>query len=127
MERKSKVEILNYVKQYFETHQRAVVGTECCYLTDTGLMCSHSICLNDDFDRSKILSAVSADELIDFYGDQIHKPEFRGHSKDFWLSIQRFHDEDSLWKAFSGGNILTEFGRDRYNMLLEKFNNPNYE
>lgn len=36
------------------------------------------------------------------------KDEFKGHSHDFWISLQEFHDENRNW----GNNSLTPKGKE---------------
>lgn len=44
-------------------------------------------------------------------------PKYKGHSVDFWMDIQKFHDEEEFWDKKS----LTESGKEYLNKLREKY------
>ncbi len=118
----TKIEIIDYVVDYFQKNPRATEkdgpGLRCVYLSKTGLRCAHSICIEDDFLKGKEGKKLgSAYSLINKYGDDIHKPEFRGHNTEFWLDIQKLHDMYSFWRD----NELTDDGREFVRELKETY------
>lgn len=126
-EQKTKQEILDHIVEYYKINPRAVLffesgGSTCTYKhKTTGARCAHSICIDDDFiekEGSDITGSASA--LITKMGDEIHKPEFRGHSKHFWNLIQQFHDERENWTLNEQkGSDLTTDGVAHYNRIVE--------
>lgn len=116
----TKIEIIDYVVDYFQKNPRAKNGENCLYLTKTGLRCGHSICLEDDFVKDTIIArTTNAKHLIDNHGDNIHKPEFRGHHIEFWMNIQRIHDINIFWRD----NELTDDGKEFVKQLKETYSN----
>jgi hypothetical protein len=121
MERKTKVEIINYIREYFESHPRAISNGRCVYIDDNGNMCAHSICIQTDFNREEINYGSTAKVVIKLYGDKIHKEEFQGHSIAFWRDIQKFHDYSDNWIETNNGNTLTEVGMNYYLKLIDLY------
>lgn len=128
----TKIEILDYVVDYFKTHPRGLHGSSssaCTYLNrNTGARCAHSICIQDDLvetvrEFAENACDGSASAVIGKFGDEIHKPEFRGHSADFWVDVQTFHDDSDFWYSTPPGNKLTEDGLERLNFLKEHYKN----
>lgn len=116
----TKIEIIDYVVDYFQKNPRAKDGTKCLYLTKTGLRCGHSICLEDDFVKNTPISrSTNAEILINEHGDDIHKPEFRSHDSDFWMNIQRIHDNNYFWRD----NELTDDGKEFVKELKQEYSN----
>lgn len=127
----TKIEILDYVVDYFKTHPRGLStgGFGCTYLNrNTGARCGHSICIKDDLIEMVMEFTDNADDgtalaVINEFGDEIHKPEFRGHDKFFWREVQMFHDDLDFWYSTPPGNELTEDGLERLNFLKERYKN----
>ena len=128
----TKIEILDYVVDYFKTHPRGLHSSSssaCTYLDrNTGARCAHSICIQDDLVKHIRAFTDDADDgtalaVIKQFGDEIHKPEFRGHGKFFWKEVQRFHDISDFWYSTPSGNELTEGGLERLNFLKERYKN----
>lgn len=118
----TKIEIIDYVVDYFQKNPRAKEKDRefprCVYLTKTGLRCAHSICLEDEFLKDKEIKELgSAYSVINKYGDDIHKPQFRGHESEFWSEIQILHDDNRFWRD-SG---LTDDGKEFVKELKEKY------
>lgn len=108
-------EILDFIVSYIGENGRGkAVGGYCEYLTKEGKRCAHSICIDDTFLVNNAHSFGNAENVIDDFGDDIHKPEFRGKSIDFWLSVQILHDDDFNWNE---NNTLSEQGITRLNEL----------
>lgn len=115
---KTKIEIIDYIVDYFQKNPRAKDRGICVYLTSTGLRCAHSICLEDEFVKSTNFNKLrTARRLIKIYGDNIHKPEFRGHDTDFWMDIQQLHDMNNFWRDYE----LTDDGKEFVRELKKKY------
>lgn len=77
----TKIEILDYVVDYFKTHRRGSSSFGCTYLDRSdGARCAHSICIQDDLIEKVREFADNADDgtalaVIQEFGDAIqHKP-----------------------------------------------------
>lgn len=135
----TKIEILDFVVNHFNTHPRAIMPgrASCTYLNQiTGDRCAHSICIEDsvleeivakanaDADPSGpyILSS-DAEALIRIFGDDMHKPEFRGHAPEFWVDVQLLHDKATNWIEIAEGNELSMEGSLLLGALKVKYKN----
>lgn len=49
--------------------------------------------------------------------DSLLKPEYQGHSIEFWDYLQALHDSSEYWN----GNNLTSTGQEEVNRLKEMF------
>ena len=132
----TKIEILDYVVNHFKTNPRAVIITgegllkyKGEYKTKDGHRCGHSICIDDsrvdevnEFTQKDWCGTAS--DVIGKFGDEIHKPEFRGHDEYFWKDVQILHDSRQFWQPNEmGGNDLTEAGVDRLDELKKIYKN----
>ena len=118
---KTKIEILEEMVAHFATNQRAMDGLDCVYLTEDDKRCGHSIFIEDEM-LANIDREASAEILITKYGDEIYKPEYRGHSVYFWIDVQTLHDIDGYWQPNAkGGHDLTEGGRLYFEELKNKW------
>jgi hypothetical protein len=115
---KTKHQIIDETVAYYseDTKRRAVTGQSCHYFQkETGNMCAVGRCANDPqkLDGScyfKTLSAKLSDE-------EIFKPEYRGHSVEFWSDLQFLHDENSHWDEKG----LTPEGKEYVKNLKENY------
>lgn len=91
------------------------------YITEDGKMCAVGrACINPiDFQYS-----VGGQGLETLYGEEDNfnldpelKPEYRGHTPEFWMDLQDFHDISKNWDEKG----LTEIGHIHLNQLLEKY------
>lgn len=118
---KTKIEIIDEVVKHFQKNPRSLNEKHhYVYLNDKGHRCAHSIFIMDDLikDISEIVKDNwSAFHLIEKKGDDIHKPEYRGHDPIFWNHIQAIHDEPTYWD----GKRLTTLGRKYVNELKSKY------
>ncbi len=48
--------------------------------------------------------------------DQLLKPEYRGHSRDFWGDLQELHDKNYYWN-----NGLTQVGKECVDYIKSKY------
>ena len=131
----TKIEILDFVVNHFNTHPRAVIpgSASCTYLNQiTGDRCAHSICIEDsvletivaDVNTLGLYSLSSgAETLIRIFGDDMHKPEFRGHDIKFWEDVQWLHDKESNWIEIADGNELSMEGSLVLSALKVKYKN----
>lgn len=116
----TKLEILDETIEYYRTHQRAKDSDGLCVYKNpkTGEMCAVGRCLIQP-DCHEIRTAG---DLINALGDDIFKPDYRGHSTYFWFDLQQLHDYPSHWMANGqGGHDLTEEGMEYVKELKEKY------
>jgi hypothetical protein len=117
---KTKIEIIEETANYYNSTKRSVnVFGDCVYIGFSGKRCAFSRCCNED--SNAYLESVDKDgdkytykgvgALKDF--DSLLDDEYRGHSKEFWESIQMFHDYSSNWDK----NGLTEYGKQELERL----------
>lgn len=123
----TKIEIINYVKTWFETHPRSVVEndnadpnekTSCVYNGPNGEKCAFALFVKDSYILEENQQAT---ECLERYGVDILKDEVKNHEGIFWNDIQWFHDHDNNWIKTDTGNILTENGVNIYKYLLENY------
>ena len=118
--KKTKLEILKETYEYYsDPNKRGYNGERCCYLTSDGKMCAVGRCLINpkklqDLGGSTINSLV-AENNINL--NLRLKPEYRGHSLEFWGSLQIWHDNSS---NFDTDNI-TENGELAYQKLVKRY------
>lgn len=115
---KTRREILDYVQaQVVEQGGRAIDQEGNCSLeTPSGKRCGFSLCLSEEgraYVKAKrqggIVSLLTEKEIEDSLA-----PEFRGHPKEFWFLVQKFHDMSIYWDS---RNLLSEEGVDFYNNI----------
>lgn len=119
----TKHQIIDETVQYYKTHPRAVVGRHCTYQTKDGDFCAHSRCLTTS-GREIVIKAKKhnspASDVINLFGDTIHKQQYRGHEKEFWGYIQYLHDTSNNWfENETNGNNLSSFGELFVNSIKE--------
>lgn len=133
----TKIEILDFIVDYYKTHPRALKpsGTGCTYFNEeNGARCAHSICIEDSVLEAMVSRAggsniesfslgSSAYTIIKIFGDGIHKPEFRGHSVNFWADVQGLHDKSDNWTPNGVGSDLNGSGVERLSILKERYKN----
>ena len=110
---KSKKEIIDETSLY-TTSTRAKSNYGCRYLTDDGRMCAVGRCiipsLLKEFDTDN--NGLPVSDTSDTDLEKVLQEQYRGHEKSFWLSIQAFHDGDSLWtKTGMSDRGVKEFER----------------
>ena len=122
VKRKTAHEIIDFVLEHIQKNGRAIDSkTGCCYyLTEDGKRCAHSICCNDEIIESEfLLCGFGAGSIINDFGDEVHKPEFRGREVEFWIGIQDLHDVDQFWKK---DNSLSLIGQSEVERLKSIYN-----
>lgn len=135
---KTKLEIICYVVGMVALNGRAVNETAggCELETSDGRRCFVSLCLTDQ-GRERIvllgdgtggLKGFHSDQPDDFVNGDYLRPEFRGHSFEFWRELQLVHDNwdgnANTWqpseKHFWNDNYaLSELGRNRLKEISE--------
>jgi hypothetical protein len=82
--------------------RRAASDIACEYLTADGRMCAVGRCLTPEHATraSDILCSASAlPGLLCTPLDELLRPEYRGHSVNFWSNLQTLHDDDLSWRT----------------------------
>ncbi len=117
---KTKHQIIDETAAYYseDTKRRAVSNYACYYFQEsTGNMCAVGRCVNNPRYLS-LDGGYFADTSINLSDEEIFKPEYRGHSSEFWSDLQGLHDENSHWDE----NGLTQEGEEYVKNLKEKHN-----
>ena len=118
---KSKKEIIEETVAYIQANGRAVRSSAvtqaemCAYFTTSGKMCAVGRCLIDP--ESARQGTVGC--FPNF--ESALKPEYRGHTINFWSDLQRLHDEKDNWHTMNGEIKLTKMGRRAVQHMLEEF------
>jgi hypothetical protein len=131
--RKTKTEIISFIRKWFETHPRSIRNNtsclnSCLYNGPDNSHCAVAVCLKDPSIIKPEDEGEPASFILVKYGSSILKDEFSLHHHnlgqddlDFWNEVQDFHDITSHWIKTETGNILTEKGMHYYNYLLIKW------
>lgn len=120
VKQKSAIEIIDETLYYYtlRTRMRSKVDKHGAYYSFQykigNRKCSYARCCKPDTNLSHYTGNVStfADKVEEYL-----KPEYRGHSIEFWEDIQWLHDCDSYWK----GCNLTPKGLKFVNDLKIKY------
>jgi hypothetical protein len=123
---KTKQQILKETLEYYhaDPSSRAVNKTGGCeYLTDDGRMCAFGRCEIQALHAPSFDSFNKLNERVEgrFHGEndmnETLKGEYRGHSMNFWSSIQHFHDSPRYWNE-TGVSVC---GLNHFNKLMVEF------
>ena len=107
---KTMIQIIDETAGAFTSETRAKFEEGCMYQTSDGRCCAVGRCMEDPLSVERKLisgedsSATAVDELFGL--DSLLKPEYRGHSVEFWERLQGVHDNELFWDE----NGLTERG-----------------
>lgn len=110
------LEIINETVEYYskDTKRRAEVGRACLYFQEsTGNMCAVGRCANNP----KELNPAHFFSQLGLSDEEIFKPEYRGHSVEFWSDLQKLHDDNLNWDE-SG---LSSIGKYQVETLKAKY------
>jgi hypothetical protein len=116
---KTKLEIIDETVKYYSTDtsrrgiQKTKIGTNSCtYLTEDGKMCAVGRCMI----KPTIDLEGAADDVL---ADSFHllKPEYRIEDLNFWIDLQRLHDDCYFWNE----NGLTKEGLNQVKRLKEEY------
>jgi hypothetical protein len=117
-------EIIDETVEYYSKNPRSLgkygsKDSACLYLGPNGEKCAFSRCVMDS--EVKGLHQSEGQSLNMFVRndslDHVLESEYRGHSKDFWISLQHLHDDKSHWN----GNTLTVEGQNFVKRLKKHF------
>ena len=109
----TKLEILEETANFYNSNNRG----EYKYLTSDGKTCAVGRCLIDPkVFMKEYIGSIDSDYAKEILEDNL-KEEYRGHSNSFWLDLQMFHDNSSLWEE----NGMSENGITYYNNLKKKW------
>lgn len=107
-----------------ETHKD--YDPSCMYYGPNGERCAASRCMREDEDVRQCVASHEGGrvrDIIDDYGDEVFKSEYRGLDGDFWEAVQEIHDCDMYWNG-----PLAQLSRDAYvKEFLEDIDNGNYD
>ena len=73
-------------------------GTVCKYVANVDgktLYCAHSLALKKEYRKS---AEGSAWTVINMYSDKVHLKKYQGFTADFWMKMQKLHDNDDCWE-----------------------------
>lgn len=93
---KTKAEIIEETVRYYEedpSRRSYDMATHMCnYLSPTGQMCAVGRCMTDPGSVTATSDVYSLADSSESGLDGLLKEEYRGHSVDFWDSLQQYHD-----------------------------------
>lgn len=120
--RKTKLQIINETVAYYEASPslRATNKGDCYYLNVNGKRCAVGRCLRDDVEALTLNGQW--DCLTDLDGpindkDSLLRPEYRRHGNDFWMDLQKLHDQNRNWTD----NGLSPIGEEYAAFLRERY------
>ena len=110
--------ILETQSVYADATQTAIVNDPsdiptCVISTLDDKHCAVGRCMTEEFQKY-YLDAIGPDVKDGELKDEMLKPEYRGHSSEFWYNLQRFHD------IISGSSIVSPI---TYRALHEAWDN----
>ena len=129
----TKEEIINETVEYYKDASKRgynATNERCEYLTESGNMCAVGRCLipgslmesfsGETRDAQSMrdcgLSVLDVDNL-----EEILKPDYRGHCRNFWAHLQILHDNDDLFNDVT----MNEEGIKRAKGLIESMRHVN--
>ncbi len=107
----TKLEIIEDTVNYYSVDpvgRRAIEENGACmYLTSTGKMCAFGRCIVDPQSNwwGQCDMIYATDEKLDRLRDGKDnvkwqfKPQYEGHDIEFWLDIQKLHDDANFWTS----------------------------
>jgi len=145
----TKEEIINETVEYYKDASKRgynAANKKCEYLTESGNMCAVGRCLIP----GSLMESFSDRENLSFTGEtrdarasrardaqsmrncglsvldvanleEILKPEYRGHSRHFWMQLQSLHDGDD----FFNDDTMNEEGLKHAKGLIESLRHVN--
>jgi hypothetical protein len=104
MQRKTKSEIIDETAAAYRLHTRAVDAKGYCFylLEDTDRKCGVGRCCDNPSDdwAGRVSYIYSRKTEIKLNIEELLKPEYLGHSVQFWRDIQSLHDSDRNWDDY---------------------------
>lgn len=116
---KTKLQIIQETADYYgeNSSRRGLTNGYCDYIADNGNRCAVGRCSKLNKKLSDIAGPIN-DILSEEYTDkQFFKPEYQGHSAEFWRDLQVFHDGDYFWT----NKGLSAAGRRKLTSLKKKY------
>ena len=113
----TKVEIINETVAFYSadtTRRSKNKDGFCVYAGPDGRKCAYSRCWKEGVYNTEYEDKGPNNADIP-EPDNLLQEKYKGHSAQFWLSIQRLHDNDKNWNP----NGLTEEGKLSVERLLE--------
>jgi len=117
-------EIVNKVVEHYKTNPRGLNAEKrCVYITEAGATCAVGLCCFKSKLKRLPESTLSSDveSLFRVAGEEILRPEFRGHELEFWETLQDLHDYDSNWYDTEGERRLTNKGKLVVESIINKY------
>jgi len=93
-----KLEIIDETAEFYmeDVSRRAMNSTGGCnYVTQDGRCCAVGRCMLDPPKPDSDAAKKYASDFDDL--DSLLKPEYRGHSIQFWGQLQDWHDSSAYW------------------------------
>jgi len=135
----TKTMILQEIVWHFNEHERSqteLYGMVACQYKDpNGNHCGFGYCCNwgdprvEEFlIRRNNTPIAGLREATDDNLDMLLKPWYHGHSAEFWVDVQLFHDTGSHWRKIPSlrGWRLTEQGQKHLGFLMRKWGDNNH-
>ncbi len=119
---KTKTQIINETAKFYgkDTSQRASDGNHCLYLMSDGRKCAVGRCMvkpiKTFMGTVKDIHDTQGWRQVKF-SNKLLKLQYRGHSVNFWMDLQKFHDDEHNW--FAKG--LSQEGKKYKQKLLTKW------
>jgi hypothetical protein len=104
---KTKIEIIEETAAYYNLGNRSVTKSGRCYYNGPdGKQCAFArMCI----DPTQLKEGLFAGNQLHVFGEEILKPEYRGHSLLFYDALQWLHDNQKNW-TYDG---LSEWGKHK--------------
>lgn len=129
----TKEEIINETVEYYKDASKRgynAANEKCEYLTKSGNMCAVGRCLipgslMESFSggnraaQSMRNCGLSVFDVVNL--EEILKPEYRGHSRNFWMQLQHLHDSSDHFNDVT----MNEVGLKRAKDLIESLRHVN--
>lgn len=125
----TKLEIIEETVKYYseDTSRRSTEEKNCVYLSKNGNKCAFSRCcteegvelLHKNEGRSVGVLDCTSPLYLGKEIDDVLKPEYKGHSIDFWRNLQDLHDSENYWDS----NGLTKEGLERLKYIKQNYIN----
>ena len=120
----SAIEIIDETVEFYENNPRSLNPsprsmfdpTTCLYNGPNGEACAFARCVLPEH-RKKLEEGKGCQNILNSYGDDILKEQYRGHHPGFWVNIQALHDFESHCE----NGKLSQIGKDKVQLMKTKF------
>lgn len=117
----STTHIINETANYYNLNPKMRAYNEkldrCEYQTSDGRNCALGRCMIDPNEVSNVGPRNLAKECEGEGFDELLKPEYHGHSIDFWDDLQNFHDNQENWTT----DGMSAQGQSRLRLLHDRW------